>query len=96
MQFLMELDINYFYQVFGKFDINLINHFFTGYEYEECTCGGSCYCCCGYNIIDKLDFFLLIFIISIIIITFILLTSNSSKSTCKSEKNLKVSDIPLA
>ena len=92
MQFLVEYNFNSIYEFFNGFSINLINNFFLGgYDYDECCCGRSCSCSCGFRQVDyKLIGFLLLMALAFIIGT--LKTWNKDNLKYKT----KISDVPLA
>jgi len=54
MQFFSQFDFNMIYDLLIKLNINgLSNFFFTGYDYDECFCGGSCSCNCDFMVSEK-------------------------------------------
>jgi len=92
MRFLIEYDFDSMYKFFDGFSFNLVNHFFSGgYDYDECCCGGSCSCHCGYNIIDYKWIGFILFMVLAVVIHYI-------RSYNKNGLNYKpkMSDVPLA
>ena len=93
MNFLINLEFNYVYDLIyniynsGKETIQLL---LSGYDTEECPCGGSCSCNCNGRVTDiTIGLFILMFIS---VFKFIPdLISNKFKN-----ENIKKSDVPLA
>jgi len=106
MQFFSQFDFNMIYDLLIKLNINgLSNFFFTGYDYDECFCGGSCSCNCDFMVSEKPWNFILIELIVSGILGFMLLiwvnirnrkNNTHLKSQSQFIKWVKKSDVPLA
>jgi cytochrome c oxidase subunit 2 len=54
MQSFILFDFNMVYDFLAKLNMNgLFNYLFSGYDFDECFCGGSCHCSCDYMVSEK-------------------------------------------
>lgn len=106
MQFFNEFDFNVIYAFFVKLNIHgLSNYLFTGYDIDECFCGGSCSCSCNHMVSEESWNLINTKTITIGVIGILLLFLINSynkedniilKLKSQSVKRLKKSDVPLA
>jgi hypothetical protein len=54
MQYFSQFDFNMVYDLLKKLNNNVLSYFFsTGYDIDECFCGGSCSCSCDFMVSEK-------------------------------------------
>jgi len=54
MQSFILFDFNMVYDFLAKLNIHgLFNYLFSGYDIDECICGGSCHCYCDSMVSEK-------------------------------------------
>jgi cytochrome c oxidase subunit 2 len=106
MQFFIEFDFNMIYDILTKLNINgLSNFLFSGYDSDECCCGGFCCCSCNHMVSDK-PWNLILFktivlgMLGLLLLLWINYKNRENNISLKSQsqyiKRIKKSDVPLA